>query len=467
MNMVDTPGSVVCLLFSRRGEQDAVQKSTVPARSWLYSLAPYEIETIWRESLTGYINRLGWTHHVSPRALAAEMITPFLKKDLRSPLPTAAMFGAHEAMSLNGAGSFASSGVQLLNDLTGRTDLHLLTLPWWLGDLPRRGQLRATPAWCPSCLAEWKDKGQPFYQPLLWMFQIVTICPRHRSPLLDRCPFCQKRQMILATNNTQSGECTSCSTFLGEDPKNFSGGPGHEQQMAWQAWVISVLEELLTTSPAYGQLQWEPFFSHLATYLKEHRAYSKLARVAGITRQALHHWVKSDDPYAPTFQTLLQFCYACNVTPLQVMRNELDHFQQINERETGSDSFRPQRPVRRVVDRERCQTLLQAVLDGKEEPLGTSQVAQRLGYDEHSLMGHFPQECAEITRRAKAYRKQRKEQRFALIAEQVRQATFVVHASGNYPSQHAITPLLPRGTMRMLVAKTAWHAACQELGLEP
>ncbi len=466
MNMVDTPGSVVCLLFSRGEGQDTFQRSDVPARSRLYSLVPYEIETIWRESLTGYINRLGWTHHVSPRALAAEMITPLLKKDLRSPLPTASMFGAHEAMSLNGAGSLASAGSALLNDLTGRTDLHLLTLPWWVGDLPRRGQLRVSPAWCPLCLAEWRDKGQPCYQPLLWMFQIVIICPRHRSPLPDRCPFCQKRQMILATNNTQPGECTSCGTFLGEKPKSCSGGPEHEQQMGWQIWVISVLEELLAASQAYGQLHWEPFFRHLATYLKEHQAYTKLARVTGITRQALHHWVKSDDPYAPTFQILLQFCYACNVTPLQVMRNELDHFQQINERETGNDSFRPQRPVRRVVDRERCQTLLQAVLDGKEQPLGTSQVAQRLGYDEHSLMEHFPQECAEITRRAKAYRKQHKEQRFALIAEQVGQATFAVHASGNYPSQHAITPLLPLGTMRMLVAKTAWHTALQKLGLE-
>src|SRR6266702_2375335 len=175
----------------------------------------------------------------------------------------------------------------------------------------------------------------------------------------------------------------------------------------------------------------------------------------------------SNDPYAPTFQTLLKFCYVCKVTPLQVMRNQLDHLQQARALGTEDDSSLLQRPMRRVVDRERCQALLQAVLDGREEPLGISQVAQRLGYAEHSLMQHFPQECAEITRRAKAYRKQRKEQRFALLGEQVRQATFAVYASGNYPSQHAITPLLPRGTMRMLVAKTAWHAACQELGLEP
>src|SRR6266581_231272 len=456
----------VCLLRPQCEGQNTFQESDMPARSRLYSLAPYKIETVWRESLTGYINRLGWTHHISPRAFVAEMILPPLTKDLGLRLPAAAAFGADGAMSFNGTSDLASAGGALLNHLTMRTDLHLLTLPWWVGDLPRRGQLRATPAWCPLCLAEWRDQGQPLYQPLLWMFHIVTLCPHHPSPLMDRCPFCQKHQMILATNNTQPGECTSCGTFLAEDPKSFSGGPEHEQQMAWQEWVISVLEELLTTSQAYGQLQWEPFFGHLATYLKEQQAYSKLAQVTGITRQALHRWVNTDDSYIPTLQTLLKFCYGCKITPVQVMRNQLDHLRQVSEQGMEVASPLPQRPMRRVVDRERCQALLQAVLDGREEPLGTYQIAQRLGYAEQSLLHHFPQECAEATQRAKAYRNQRKEHRLALIGEQVRQATLAVHASGDYPSQHAITPLLPRGTMRMQEAKTAWHTALQELGFE-
>ncbi len=466
MSMIDVPAFAVCLLPSHREGQDSFQESEMPARSRLYCLAPYATETVFRESLTGYINRLGWAHHISPRAFAAEMILPHVKKEPGQPLPTAARFGAHEAMGLNGTESLASAGGALLNHLTMRTDLHLLTLPWWVGDLPRRGQLRATPAWCPSCLAEWRNQGQPLYQPLLWMFHIVILCPRHRSPLMERCPRCQKRQMILATNNTQPGACTSCGTFLGEDARSCSGEPEYEQQMAWQEWVIAVLEELLTASQASGPLQWEPFFRHLATYLKEQQAYSKLARVTGITRQALHRWVKSDDPYAPTFQTLLKFCYVCKVTPVQVMRNQLDHLHQVRALGTGNDSSLPPRPLRRVVDRERCQTLLQAVLEGREEPLGISQVAQRLGYDEHSLLQHFPQECAEITRRAKAYRRQRKEQRFALIGEQVQQATFAVHASGHYPSQHAVQSLLLPGAMRIPESKVAWHAALRELGLE-
>ena len=148
------------------------------------------------------------------------------------------------------------------------------------------------------------------------------------------------------------------------------------------------------------------------------------------------------------------------------MRNQLAHLHQARALGTGNDSALLARPVRRVVDRERSQALLQAVLEGREEPLGISQVAQRLGYDEHSLLQHFPHECAEITRRAKAYRKQRKEQRFALMSEQVRQATFALHASGHYPSQHAVQSLLLPGVMRIPESKVAWHAALRELGLE-
>src|SRR6266516_4391634 len=112
----------VCLLRPQCEGQNTFQESDMPARSRLYSLAPYKIETVWRESLTGYINRLGWTHHISPRAFVAEMILPPLTKDLGLRLPAAAAFGADGAMSFNGTGDLASAGGALLNHLTMRTD---------------------------------------------------------------------------------------------------------------------------------------------------------------------------------------------------------------------------------------------------------------------------------------------------------------------------------------------------------
>ena len=119
------------------------------------------------------------------------------------------------------------------------------------------------------------------------------------------------------------------------------------------------------------------------------------------------------------------------------------------------------------MDQEQCQAFLQAILDGTEEPLGAYQAAKRLGYAEaRPLRYHFPQECAEITQRAKAYRKQRKEQRLAQVREEVRRAMLSLHAQGIYPSQRQLRSLLPGGFMLQPAAKEAWYATLYELGFD-
>ncbi len=53
----------------------------VPPRSRLYGLVPCGVNTTWTESLTSYINRLGWAHRVSPGELVAEELIPHLGSD--------------------------------------------------------------------------------------------------------------------------------------------------------------------------------------------------------------------------------------------------------------------------------------------------------------------------------------------------------------------------------------------------
>src|SRR6266852_3452971 len=164
-----------------------LQSRDVPPRSRLYGLVPCGMETVWSESLTSYINRLGWRHGVSPRALAAQEIGPLLldAEWWRYPSPQLmGVFCAANAMSLNGSGNLATTWSTLLERLTERTDLHILTAPWWIGDLPIARNLRSSPAWCPVCYAEWKKQGLPIYQPLLWMLQVVTICSKHQRQLV-------------------------------------------------------------------------------------------------------------------------------------------------------------------------------------------------------------------------------------------------------------------------------------------
>ena len=66
-------------------EHSRLQVLDVPPRSKLYGLVPYGMETVWSESLTSYMNRLGWRHGVSPRALVAEVVAPHLKHEQLGP----------------------------------------------------------------------------------------------------------------------------------------------------------------------------------------------------------------------------------------------------------------------------------------------------------------------------------------------------------------------------------------------
>ena len=433
-------------------------------RSRLYDLVPYEVGTPWCESLTGYINRLGWMHHVPPRALVAQELVPRLDEGSRLAAPVA-VFGTKLAMSLNGAGVATKPWIEVLSHLTSREELPFLTLPFWVGDLSPRWQLRETSAWCPSCLSDWRANGQPLYQPLHWMMRMVTLCPRHQTPLIDQCPRCQKRQLVFAPSKTQPGECTSCGYELGVNTNTLSAHEESPEHRAWQEWLWKVLQELQVRMKINGLVPWDAFFRHLAIYLREQKGHSRLAQMTGIDRTVLYRWIDPTDTYSPTLEAILKFCYVCQVTPFQVMNGQLDQLQQTLQARTERQSPLPNRQNQRF-DRERCQMALQAALDNNETP-SLRQVAQQLGYeDARQLVYHFPEECKLVAQRAKAYRQQHKAQRIAQVCEQVKQAVISTHAQGFYPSHRRLRTLLPGALMRLSEAKEAWRAALQELGYE-
>ena len=125
---------------------------------------------------------------------------------------------------------------------------------------------------------------------------------------------------------------------------------------------------------------------------------------------------------------------------------------------------RARRPIR-PLDREYCLERIQAILDGREEPLGYVQLAQQLGHSGQVLLYHFPQECALLSQHIKVHRRQRKEQRVAQVQQEVRQAMLALHAQGIYPSQNKVADLLSDPNLLFQPeAKATWRALCQELG---
>ena len=414
------------------------QALNVPPRSRLYGLEPCGMETVWSESLTSYMNRLGWRHGVSPRALAAQEIGPFLAGiewwHYSSP-QLMGVFCAANAMSLNGLGNLATTWATLLGRLTERSDLHLLTAPWWIGDLPNARNLRLSPAWCPACYAAWKEQELPIYQPLLWMLQVVTICPNHKRRLVERCPYCQGKQAVVASHKAHPGECTKCARWLGTEENLSLEQMLEDELINSQEWIVSVLKELRTESLSSGRLSWKAFFTSLARGMERQKGYAQLARLTGIDRPSLYEWVGGT--VTPSLELILKFCSACGTTPLQIMTNPFASLEQALRADSTPRSSLHHRSSRQRFDRERCLSFLQSILDGREEALSVRQAAICLKCGAYVLRLHFPSECEQITQQYHEFRRQQKEKYLEGVRDEVRNATMALHTQGISPTRRS------------------------------
>jgi hypothetical protein len=470
--MNDTAGLSVIAVRTGLSLQDSLSILDIPSRSRLYGLLPCRVGTIWTESLTSYINRLGWVHRVSPLGLVVQELVPRVS---REHLPARfTSFCRSAAMGLNGNSDLAHEWSTCLEQLTGRSELSQLTLQKWIGNLFSRGHLQKTPTWCSACYAEWREKRLPIYQPLLWQYQAITLCPEHQQRLERRCPQCSRSQSAISANRFEPGLCTQCGAWLGSK-RGTRTERGSDDEIAWQQWVIRALEELHVASLFTGTLQWELFFTGLATCLQEHGAYSRLEHLTGMRRSVFYRWLGRpyaphpaafSHHYTPTLEAILEFCYACDVTPFQIMTQQLGPLRDLIQGGTMSRSTRPRRPAPTPINRQKCLEFIQTILDGKEEPLSIRQIAKRLGYGERTIVHHFPQECASITKRVQEYRKQHQEQRLDLARNLVRQTVVTLHEQGIYPSHRKVREILPTGLMRMPEANAIWHEVLHELGLD-
>jgi len=450
---------------SRIKDQEHGDTFDIPPRSRLYGLEPIKAKTVWVESLTSYINRLGWRHGVSPRALVEQEIVPYLRSDmLRRASGNRSTFGRENAMRVNGVGSVPVEWATLLGQLTGRSDLHLLTLRQWISDeLPSHMLLKKRPAWCPRCYTEWREQRLPIYQPLLWMLQFVNMCTKHQSCLETCCPHCQENQSAVALK-TSPGHCTQCNTWLGTTSDQKSIQEINDETVAWQEWIVYALEELYIAHVEKDGLHWKDFFTHLAECMKKRESYRALSHLTGINHSSFVRWMNGVS--MPSFEMLLSLCYVCHVTPYQVMIGQLTPILQVIQSGISSRPSRVRRSFHQV-DHARCLELIQAILDGREELLGVRQLAQRLGHEPPAIKYHFPQECALITERAREYRRQRKEKRVAACCEEVREVVITLHKQGIFPSFRTIlTKLSNPLIMRMPETREAWHSARREVGIE-
>jgi hypothetical protein len=258
----------------------------LPDRSRLYHLEPIAIGTAYVEGLISYICRLAEAHCVSPGVLTNQEILPGLRRIYA--------IGSREVYKVQKDGNVASVSsfpkpvnnknpneqgfwawqyIEGLQPLVLRENLQMLTIPRWVEQVAlvnKRIEItRDLRAWCPECFQQWRSSSQTIYEPLLWSFSAVTVCPCHHLPLQSCCPHCKKTQRPI-TGRMQVARCSQCLDWL--DVKSNQDLEGEQQikpDLEWHLWVAERIMEILEIMPNTSASKTEGMISYVLSKMRD------------------------------------------------------------------------------------------------------------------------------------------------------------------------------------------------------
>lgn len=439
----------------------------IAPQSRLYCLEPIGVGTSTVESFTGYCKRLAAAHNVSLGTLMTHELLPLFGRTYLQPGTQRSLraFWDSQSQTLNGISISTHDIIQVVERLTQRTDVHLLTMFLWRNILPARGLLRRTSAWCPLCYQEWHDRGQVVYEPLLWALDCVTVCLHHYRHLSLQCPMCQRTPAVCAAQ-ARIGYCTHCHTWLGRE----SVPDDHlqrnlEQDMEHQRWITAAIGTVLAAAPIVRAPPPRTQMADLMTSLVQQAGtISTLARQLGLSRRSVLDCQRSEQLLQ--LGTLMEVCRILALAPITVLTQGVAAHA-VTQPALPRDSRQRQTPQRaRPFDVVRVrQELEAAVACATAPPPSLRAVARQLGYDQSYLRKHLPDECTAIVARYQMYVQQRREQRWERLCTELRQVMRVIHATGAYPGFNRITEQFSQPWfLREPQAKEVWRATLCALG---
>jgi hypothetical protein len=181
-------------------------------RSVLYNIAPMQIGSHRQESLTSYLIRLARAHCISPRDLIKYI---FGKEDAAIKKLADNTFYTRYAATVNGLGRHAKLLAGAANQLTSRTDLHILTMLPWADIIPEQseGFIARRPRWCPMCFLDQLEESGETYTPLLWALVPYRRCAAHDCALEEVCACCGKSQAFIP-RIADASICSYCRMSL-------------------------------------------------------------------------------------------------------------------------------------------------------------------------------------------------------------------------------------------------------------
>lgn len=437
----------------------------IPKRSRLYSLEPIGIGTPYTESLSSYLCRLAQEHCVTPQKLITGEIAPYLAAQENKAI-VSKNYNSRDLFCIkdrtgtaNGTGIIASDLVQALEKLTLREDLICLTLLKWSSVFPQRKLTRSVKAWCPACYQEWYSKNQIIYEPLLWSFCAIKICPNHHTVLQTRCPHCHQELLPLASKS-RPGYCSNCEQWLGE---NILHNKPILEDQSWQTWVINNLGRILMQSPNLSAIAKDKVAQSLQLCIKQTTQgnIAGFARIIGFPKNQVWMWSKGQ--VLPQLSALLKICYYLEL-PLLTFLTE-DNFIIDCCSNSKNVAHNENKHKSQTTDLTVVKESLKLILSkSQDKPPSLTKVAKQLGFNRRTLTRRFPKLCQAISTNYLESRKSQRLHKIQKCALEIEQAVIELHKQGVYPSESNVSKLISQpGYFREKEVRAALKKARQSL----
>lgn len=349
-------------------------QATTPPRSQLNSLLPINAKDGQGESLSSYLARLASSHSVSPNELA-RYITQQQGQALSQEFEI-----SHR--NISGIDDAAEHWSQWLTEMTGQSDLDLLTLLPLRGLVANRSLTKKGHRYCPCCLEQDKQHGVAPHFRLLWSMRAVNVCPVHQTTLISGCRHCGKPVQLLCGRAGLVGWCSHCGHFLGSKHDLPAKVDSAELKQSSQ------IEALLATSQTaieMGKAELLLAINDLACRLDQGKM-SQLARRIGYAKSTVFGWL--DRPIKPEFSALLDICRAVGVDLVRLVTNQLhnwvapDNVDQLTLPLTSG-------PAPRTIDWKGMEERLKPYLL-LDEALNVTEIGRQLDVSERSLYCRLP-----------------------------------------------------------------------------
>lgn len=196
--------------FTKKVEVIDPQESCTPVLSTLYGLPWLGAGTAHCESLRSYIWRLAFAHCVRPAYLIKTFVQPYMEGGRSSMLW--ATHGSGRSLSLSTNSLQLRAIVDRLSVLTGLEMITSASLQSLLSVVSSAGLVSRVERFCPACYA---DPALPLYGQILWDFDVVKACSRHKLRLVRTSCGSPSEERIRSWREAPflRGVCSRCASI--------------------------------------------------------------------------------------------------------------------------------------------------------------------------------------------------------------------------------------------------------------